>query len=119
MKVPPTGSITTSGLYNSFIKYGIDKQEEYLKAGTMPWEEGFGIEPEENFGQFAYIDNGGRMREEIMPAFPGDYGRVYDSLYEAIINKKEKLVSDEEALMVLEILKTGIKCENPKIIDFK
>ena len=107
------------GKNGSFIKYGIDKQEEYLKAGTMPWEKGFGEESEENFGKFAYIDNGGRMRQEVMPVIPGDYGRIYDSLYEAVINKKKKLVSDEEALMVLEILKIGIKCENPKIIDFK
>jgi predicted dehydrogenase len=107
------------GKNGSFIKYGIDKQEEYLKAGTMPWEKGFGEEPEENSGQFAYIDNGGRMRKETMPVSPGDYGRIYDSLYEAILNKKEKLVSDEEALTVLEILMTGIKSENPKIREFK
>ena len=106
-------------LYNSFIKYGIDKQEEYLKAGTMPWEKGFGEEPEENYGQFAYIDNGGRMRKDIMHTIPGDYGRIYDNLYETIINKKKKLISDEEALMLLEILTIGIKCPNPKIIDFK
>ena len=36
-----------------------------------------------------------------------------------IINKKKKLISDEEALMLLEILTIGIKCPNPKIIDFK
>ena len=107
------------GKNGSFIKYGIDKQEEYLKAGTMPWEKGFGEEPEENYGQFAYIDNGGRMRKDIMHTIPGDYGRIYDNLYEAIINKKKKLISDEEALMLLEILTIGIKCPNPKIIDFK
>lgn len=55
----------------------------------MPWEKGFGEEPEENYGQFAYIDNGGRMRKDIMHTIPGDYGRIYDNLYETVINKKK------------------------------
>lgn len=39
----------------------------------------------------------------------GDYGRVYDDLYEAIINCKEKTITDEQILLQMEILETGVK----------
>nr|WP_294189056.1 hypothetical protein [uncultured Clostridium sp.] len=39
----------------------------------------------------------------------GDYGRVYDDLYEAIINNKDKKIKDEETLLQLEILEEGIR----------
>ena len=107
------------GINGSFIKYGIDKQEECLKAGMLPVDIGFGLDPVENYGVISYIDNSGNEKEEVMVTPLGDYGRIYDNLYEAIINKKEKLVKDEEALLLLEILEAGIKSENPKVITFK
>ena len=39
----------------------------------------------------------------------GDYSRVYEGLYEAIINGKEKTVKDEETLLQIKMLETGIK----------
>ena len=107
------------GINGSFIKYGIDKQEECLKAGMLPVDIGFGLDPVENYGVISYIDNSGNEKEEVMVTPLGDYGRIYDNLYVAIINKKEKLVKDEEALLLLEILEAGIKSENPKVITFK
>lgn len=106
------------GKKGSFIKYGIDKQEEFLKAGIMPGQEGFGEDPEENYGIVAYLDDEGNSREEIIKTPLGDYGRIYDSLYEVIINKQEKIVRDEEVLTVLRILEIGVQSENPKVIEF-
>ena len=107
------------GINGSFIKYGIDKQEECLKNGMLPDETGFGLDPVENYGVIDYTDAGGDEREEVRVTPLGDYGRIYDNLYEAIKNKKEKIIKDEEALLLLEILEAGTKGENPRVINFK
>ena len=39
----------------------------------------------------------------------GDYGRVYDDLYEAIKNGKEKTIKDEEIICQIKILEEGSK----------
>lgn len=104
------------GKNGSFIKYGIDQQENCLKAGIMPQIENFGKDPESSYGKLSYIDENGNDVEKVIPTPQGDYGRVYDSLYESIINGKEKLVSDEEALTNMEILERGFEGENPRVI---
>ena len=107
------------GINGSFIKYGIDKQEECLKNGMLPDETGFGLDTVENYGVIDYTDASGDEREEVRVTPLGDYGRIYDNLYEAIKNSKEKLIKDEEALLLLEILEAGTKGENPRVINFK
>lgn len=107
------------GTNGSFLKYGIDRQEECLKAGLMPQEIGFGLDPEESYGKVVFEDVAGTTYEKGIKTPLGDYGRVYDSLYETIINGKEKLVKDEELLTVMEILERGTKGENPKVCSFE
>ena len=63
----------------------------------------------EHYGVLTYIDDEGTIREEKVKSVNGDYGRVYDDLYEAIINGKEKTITDEQTLLVMEILEEGIK----------
>jgi predicted dehydrogenase len=105
------------GTKGSFIKYGIDRQEEFLKAGIMPSQEGFGKDTEEHFGKVTYLDDQGQEIKKDIPTPIGDYGRVYDSLYDTILYKKTKLVSDEEVLILMEILENGAIDHNPKVLS--
>jgi predicted dehydrogenase len=107
------------GTKGSFIKYGIDRQEECLKAGMNPNQTGFGLDPEENFGKVSVVDTNGDEYEATIITPTGDYGRIYDNFYEAIVNNKTKLISDEEILTVMKILEMGIQGNNPKIFSFK
>ena len=107
------------GTKGSFIKYGIDKQEECLKGGIMPWDENFGVDPKENYGILDYINSKGENIIGIKVTPQGDYGRVYDYLYETLINGREKLVKDLELITVMKILEEGIASETPKIVEFK
>ncbi|PLT28793.1 oxidoreductase [Peribacillus deserti] len=111
----PYPKFTLHGTKGSFIKYGIDRQEECLKAGMTPDQKGFGMDSEESYGQVQFEDDDGKHVEEIIPTPIGNYGRVYDHLYDAVIYGKKKLVSDQEILTVMEILEMGIQGENPKI----
>lgn len=107
------------GSKGSFIKYGIDKQEECLKNGIMPWDNNFGVDPSENYGILDYINNNGENIIETKVTPRGDYGKIYDGLYDCLVNGKEKLVKDFELLTVMKILECGINSETPKVIEFK
>ncbi len=47
------------------------------------------------------------MKKKVISEI-GDYSRVYEGVYETIINGKEKIVKDEETILQLEMLETGI-----------
>ena len=75
----------------------------------MPHNEDFGIDLPEHYGTLTYYDNEGDYHEEKVKSEKGDYGRVYDDLYNAIINGKEKTITDEQTLLQMEMLEQGIK----------
>ena len=102
-------SFVVFGKKGSFVKVGKDRQEEHLKLFYMPGNPGFGEDLPEHYGTLTYVDGNGIFHEEKVPTVTGDYARVYDGLYETIINGKPKTVSDEETILQIEILEQGIK----------
>ncbi|OCA83152.1 NAD(P)-dependent oxidoreductase [Bacillus sp. FJAT-27225] len=102
-------SFVIYGKKGCFVKESKDRQEEHLKLFYMPDKKDFGVDTIEHYGVLTYIDEEGTIHEEKVKSVNGDYGRVYDDLYEAIINGKEKTITDEQTLLQMEILETGIK----------
>ena len=100
---------TLYGDRGTFIKNQVDQQENDLKAGIMPGREGFGLDSPADYGKLVYFNQNGDRIEKSIPTLAGDYARVYDSVYETIINSAAKLVSDEELLAVIEILEKGFR----------
>lgn len=96
------------GKKGRFVKQTKDRQEEHLKQFYMPDNEDFGVDALEHYGILTYIDEEGTMHEETVKSVDGDYGRVYDDLYQAIINEKEKTITDEETLLQMEMLEKGV-----------
>lgn len=47
---------------------------------------------------------------------PGDYGRVYDSLYETVVNGAENYVKESDVLTNMEILERGFMQPSPATI---
>lgn len=91
------------GTKGSFVKYGIDVQEDHLKAGILPNMEGFGIEPASNQGVLNSDVNGLHFRGTI-ETLKGDWGILFQNLYEAITGKAELLVKPEEVLEQIKIM---------------
>ena len=54
-------------------------------------------------------DNDGVYHEEKVPSEPGDYGRVYDDVYESIVHGREPVIKPCQTLFQMELLETGIK----------
>lgn len=101
-------SFVVYGKMGMFIKESKDRQEEFLKLFYMPGEEGFGKDEPKHYGTLTYYDDNGEYHEEKVVTVPGDYGRVYDDIYETIINNKEKVIKDEQTILQMEILEQGV-----------
>lgn len=102
------------GKKGSFIKYGIDQQKTSLKANIMPGEPGFAAD--DSVGVLEYVnDEGVTVREEIKPEM-GDYGRVYDALYQTITHGAPNYVKESEVLTNLEILERGFEQASPSTV---
>ena len=68
-----------------FVKATKDRQEEHLKLFYMPGSPNFGIDRPEDYGTLSYYDDAGVFHEEKVISEVGDYGNVFDGLYESII----------------------------------
>ncbi|POT57165.1 oxidoreductase [Citrobacter amalonaticus] len=113
----PYPRFTVHGTRGSFVRYGIDRQETSLKAGIMPGEASFGADPQ--MAVLEYINEAGESVREEIPPVAGDYGRVYDALYETLTTGTANYVSEREALTNLEILDKAFHQPSPAIVTLK
>lgn len=84
-------------------KFGLDPQEERLRAGALPGGPGWGEEPQENWGTLYGPDG---MRERA-PTLPGDYGAFYRALYDSLAHGAPPPVDPHDALLQLQILESA------------
>ncbi len=93
------------GSHGSFIKYGEDVQEPLLRAGQLPNVQGWGQEPESNYG-LLHTEKNGQAIKEPYPSLPGNYGRYYADLYNTIVNGaplKEKPEHGYNTIRLIEL----------------
>ena len=91
------------GTKGSFVKYGIDVQEDHLKAGMLPQDAGFGIEPTVNSGVLNTEFNGITFRGNVETK-KGDWGLLFQNLYDVIVDGKELFVKPEEVVEQIKII---------------
>ena len=91
------------GTKGSFVKYGLDVQEDNLKAGLMPGMEGYGVESKQNSGILNAEINGVSFRGHV-DTEAGNWGLLFQNLYEAIAEGQELLIKPEEILEQLKII---------------
>ncbi|KZZ85230.1 Gfo/Idh/MocA family oxidoreductase [Bacillus sp. SJS] len=91
------------GSNGSYVKYGIDPQEERLGAGMMPDDDGIGIEEEEMWGILNTDINGLHYKGKI-ETLPGQYMSFYDGLYRSIREGEAAPVQAEDAADVIKII---------------
>ncbi len=96
-----------SGIKGTYVKYGMDPQEELLKAGARPISTpDWGVEDPAFYGALA-VDDGETIRERTVPTVRSSYGAYYDNLYRAITQGEKLLAPPEEAAEVLRILEAA------------
>lgn len=104
---------TIYGHNGTFIKYGMDVQEEALKAGHKPSEPGWGVEPESIWGHVTY-DKEGKTVAETIPSEPGRYQDLFRNVYEAIAEGKELIVKPEQARTTIRIIELAFQSSREK-----
>lgn len=97
------------GKRGMFVKETEDRQEEHLKLFYMPGQPGFGLDEPRHYGVLTYYDQDGGFHEKKVSSLAGDYGRVYDDIYECIVNGKEPVIKSWQTLFQMEMLEEGIR----------
>ncbi len=101
------------GTRGSFLKWGLDPQEDALKQGRSPGEPGWGSEPEECWGTLSSEKAGVQFREKVK-TLPGNYSAFYDNIYEHLSSGKELAVKPGEALNVIRVIEAAKKSNEEK-----
>lgn len=88
----------------SFLKHGIDGQEEALRAGRAPGAPGWGHEDPSAFGTL--VTAAGERR--TVPSLPGSYEAYYRGIAAAILDGAPPPVTAEEAGRVIRVIEAAM-----------
>ena len=105
------------GTEGSFVKYGIDPQEEMLKAGVSPSVSGWGREEEPFWGTINTNINGMHFRGKI-ETINGDYGGFYNEIYDVIRNNKSSSTAASNVISVIKILEAAFESAHENKVVF-
>ena len=98
----PSPRFTLYGTQGSYLKFGLDPQEEALKQGGSPAQPNWGSEPEEAWGTLTNCS--GNLTREKYPTLAGCYPEYYKNIYEAVTGKAELAVKPEQAKEVIRLI---------------
>ena len=106
------------GTKGSFVKYGVDPQEEDAKQGHRPSEKSWGVEPENLWGTL-YAEKDGKIVKEKIKSFAGRYQDYYSNVRDVINNKGELLVKPEEARNTIRVIELAyLSNKEKRTVDF-
>ena len=91
------------GTIGSFVKYGIDPQEEELRKGLMPDSETWGIEDPDKWG-LVTIDYADMNVHGSVETEPGNYMEFYNNVYDVLTKKAPIAVKPVDARNVIRII---------------
>ena len=96
------------GTEGSFVKYGVDPQEEALKRGRSPREPAWGTEPETRWG---VLDTqiGGLHFQGTIETAQGCYQAYYENIHQAIRGEAELIVRPEEARNTIRLIELAVQ----------
>ncbi len=94
------------GTDGSFLKYGLDPQEQKLKEGKLPGSENWGEEVQELWG-ILNLDKDGKDQKQIIETKPGNYALYYDSIYQHLRESKPLAVTAESARDVIQVIEAA------------
>lgn len=93
------------GTRGSYVKRGVDPQEDALRAGGRPLDTAWGADPID--GELTLCAADGRMQTRKLPTKAGNYVRYYAAVRDAILGKGPNPVPPEQAVELMELLDLG------------
>jgi len=108
----PSPRFVLYGTEGSYVKYGLDPQEETLKQGGSPAQPNWGAEAPEFWGTHTRCD--GKVTRQKYPTLAGRYPDYYDNLYRAITGQEELAVKPEQAREVIRLIELAQQSDAEK-----
>jgi scyllo-inositol 2-dehydrogenase (NADP+) len=93
---------TVLGSAGTFVKHGMDPQEDALLAGATPGGAGWGREAETSWGRLGAADTVRTVESE-----PGDYPRFYAGVAHALATGTAPPVTAAEAVAMMDVLEAA------------
>ena len=103
----PNMRFRIEGTQGTYVKYGLDPQEEQLKTGITPNDPLYGVEKAANYGRFygeISGDTSGQIRETTVETVNGCYQQYYAEIAQAITLGGPNPVEPNDVVEVLRIL---------------
>lgn len=101
------------GTQGSFLKYGLDPQEEALKAAHLPTGPNWGAEQSDTWGTLN-TEVGGLHFSGRIETIAGNYPYFYQNIYQVIREGKDLAVKPEESMLGLAIIEAAIQSNQEK-----
>jgi predicted dehydrogenase len=98
----PGPRLIVHGTRGSFVKHGLDGQEDALKAGARPGGPGWGVDPRP--GVLHRVAADGRVAEVPFESVPGDHRAFYDGVRNHVAGRAPNPVPPGEAIAVMALL---------------
>ena len=99
----PAPRYVLHGTKASFVKYGIDQQEDQLRAGLLPGMPGFGAEPSALYGTL-YTETGDMPRQEKVESRPGNWQALFDNMADVLLRGAAPAIRMEEVVQQLRVM---------------
>ncbi|CAA2105900.1 oxidoreductase [Variovorax paradoxus] len=93
------------GTLGSYIKHGVDTQEDALRAGQRPPAEGWGVDPLD--GELTRVGSDGAITRRSIATRAGNYVDYYAAVRDAILGRGSNPVPPEQAVALMELLDIG------------
>ncbi|WAT14508.1 oxidoreductase [Xanthomonas fragariae] len=90
------------GTRGSYLKHGLDTQEDQLRAGRRPGTAGWGVDPLP--GTLTRVDDEGRVHAHQPDNQPGDYRHCYAAFRDALAGTSAAPVSGADAVQLMQLL---------------
>ena len=95
------------GSAGSWIKHGLDPQEDALRAGQVPGEGGWGRDRQP--GTLLRVGDGGTATDAGAPAVDGNWPAYYAGVREAIVHGTAPPVTADSALLAQAVLEAALE----------
>lgn len=96
------------GTLGSYVKYGLDPQEQAMKDGMTLTDPHWGEEPEANWGKLTTTQDGEAVERRV-PTVPGDYRKYYENIRDAILGLAPLAVKPEHGWRTMRLLEMAIE----------
>lgn len=99
----PLPRFAVHGSRGSFVKYGLDVQEDDLKGGKRRQDDTWGTEPKDQWGVLNTID-----QRKIVPSLHGNYHAFYQAVQDHLTQGTPLPITAQDGLNVIRIIELAL-----------